>query len=130
MGTNSNSLFYIFTTARAFYRRTMRRDFHQMATSIFSFATKCKTKVSPCGIRNAFGEMVVFNHVSDLQVFDNNSIISRKEMMRGFVMKVFSLVGDVFVLFSKFYNQLLASMTAFFASGQVKSKNAIPPSTD
>ena len=99
MDTNRKRFDNLFTTATAFLRRAMWRNVEQMQTSIFSFACKGGYKIASCGIGNTLGEMVVFNHVCDLQIFDNDGIIFRVKSVSRFVMEVFALVHNAFVLF-------------------------------
>ena len=116
MDTNCKRFDNLFTTARANLRRAMRRNAEQMQTSIFSFACKGADKGAPCCIRDAFGEMVVFNHVCDLQIFDNDGIIFRVQSVRCFAVKVFALIRYMLMLFGEFVYKLPSSMACFLAS--------------
>ena len=116
MDTNRKRFLYHLTTARAGLRSSVWRHFQHMFASVFSFAKKRQDKVAPCGIRNAFGNVVVFYHVGDLQIFNNDGIISRIKLMRCFPVEVLALIDNAFVLFCEFVYKFLSSMASLIAS--------------
>ena len=63
-------------------------------SSVFSFGFRYLEKVTPRHIGNSFGEMVVLNHPANVEGFDGNSVKASHQIMRNFVVKVFSAIRN------------------------------------
>src|SRR5439155_799932 len=56
-------------------------------------------KQSPSGIRNAFGNMMVFEHVADMKVFHSDVVVAVDQFSCFFVGEVFSTSGNMSMQF-------------------------------
>jgi len=66
-------------------------------------------------VPDVFGQMVVLDHVSDLQISDDDRVKFGVESMGRLQMEVLALVGNVFMPFGK-YSHLFSTLLAAFLS--------------
>ena len=88
--------------------RFHQRDF---LASVFSFAQKASTKVSPARIQNAFGESTSY-HSPNGEVFQGDATKTNNQTMSQFVEVVLSLIADTFLKFGQSENGFSSVGTA------------------
>ena len=68
--------------------------FCELLTGTFSLALQFQEKATPCSIGYALGEVMVLDHVFDVQFFNGNLIALFKDAMCSLEVKITALVGD------------------------------------
>ncbi len=75
---------------------------NQLPTSSFNLVRQHLQEATPTCIVNTFSEMMIFNHISNIQFFNRNNFELFDNFKRGFMEKVLSLIKNSFVEFSNF----------------------------
>lgn len=88
-------------TPAAILRSERRIDESNQPSSIFSFGGVDVQERVPCGVRNTFGEMVIFHQPRDVQRFKRKGIELSQQIKRAFVKEIMSLALYLQVLFGK-----------------------------
>lgn len=120
MGTNSQRFSDLLTATRAVLRRTIGIDFGDIETSLFSFVFQSQYEVTPCRVRNAFGKMVILDHIGNLKVLDGNKIVPLVDVepMCNLAVKFMALIHYLFVKSCKAFSHFRTSVTSFFTLRQ------------
>lgn len=118
MNTNSQRFHDLFTATRANLTRIVGRHFDYCSTSFYRFVGQHFKEHSPGRIRYAFGEVMIFDHVANLQIFNVDSAIVLNVVVRRLMQKVFSLIGDFIVTTRNQCFRLYSSLRATLLSGK------------
>ena len=116
MNPDSKGLLDSFATARTCLGSSTGIDFNYFTSSIFSFGLKDQKEIAPCCIRDTFRKMLIFNHVFDAEILNRDKIKLLDKSLRSFVMKVASLVSDMFSHFRSEFNGLASSCASLVVS--------------
>src|SRR5215216_1715684 len=73
-------------------------DEHHFTASVCSFACEVRSEQAPSGIENAFGQMVILDHVADTESFNRHMIVGGKQPMTQLEEKIPALVGNALML--------------------------------
>ena len=118
MNTNTQILFYNVTTNRTGLGCSFGIYFNYFFTSIFSFVFQYLNKLSPSSIRYTFSQMMILNHISNLKFFNYNYIVFFYKYFSNFMMKIPSLISNIFMSFSNKFFSFISSCRPFFTSTQ------------
>src|SRR5215470_10064011 len=88
-----------------------RIDSQHSPTSIPSFVGRALHQLCPTGIGYTFGQTVVLDHPSDIQLLKNYQPVTDSQIMAQLMGKIFALIGDPFVNSRHYYAPLLALFT-------------------
>lgn len=75
MSTDTQRFLNQFAACTAFLRGVSGIDSYHCMSSVFSFGTQDVYELTPTSIINAFREMVIVDHVVDLQILNNDRSI-------------------------------------------------------
>ena len=98
MRTDTEGLLHIFTTLRTLLRGVVRRNGNHLATSIFGFVLQELSEHSPGCINYGKCQTMVSYHVGNLQIFNDDGLIAVHVLVRGFMKRVLSLVGNTLIV--------------------------------
>ncbi len=119
MGTHRQTLLYDFPTLVTFLAGETRVYSNDLMTSSCSLIFKDSEEVSPRGIENAPGQMVILYHVGDLKVFHSNVVIPLRIPFRGLEMVISALPIDLQVGLGDVPGSFPAAVTALLAAAQL-----------
>src|SRR4029077_21241558 len=91
MPTDGQALCDHNTAARTDLARERRIDRYDSPTGAYCLESEDAQECRPPRILDALSEVVVSDHVADLQIFMIDSVIRAHERQRGFVVKIGSL---------------------------------------
>jgi len=103
------------SATRASFRGIGRIDRHDHAPSLYRFGCESLTEIAPTTIQNALRQMLVANHILNLQIFNGNHIIGLHQTMRQFVQEVAPLVLCVDVKPLQLQDRFAAILAALLA---------------
>ena len=69
-------------------------DEHDFTASVCSFACEVCGEQAPSGIENAFGQMVIPDHVADTEIFNCHVIVGSEQSMAQLVEEIPALVSN------------------------------------
>ena len=118
MNTNGQSLFHYHPATGANLTCLPGGNFSVPTSGAFSLGFEYREELSPSGIGNAFSEMPVLDHVSDAKIFYREPVVSLDEAVSDFVMKVQSLVRDLFMFSGDGIPGLLSAGAAFLSPAE------------
>jgi hypothetical protein len=81
--------------------------------SFFRFVDDDHYELSPSGVTDALGKVMVFDHPLDVQIFDFDALILGDQLSRLFEMKVASLSFHFQMLLRQQTNRFLSSFASF-----------------
>ena len=116
MCTNTERLLYNLPTLVTLLRGETRVDSYHLVPSIPSFGTQDIEKRAPASIHNALCKMMVFHHVVDLQILNNNCLVCIGILLCRFEMEVFSLTLNFQMCLSGILTRFTSSVTSLLAS--------------
>ena len=73
-------------------------NLHSLSTAYYSLVGQHLDESVPGSVADVFSEMMIFNHIFDLQVFNGDEAILLCECVAEFMQEVQSLIGDFHVL--------------------------------
>jgi len=89
---------------------------NDLMTSSCSPIFKDIKELTPAGVENALGQMVIFHHIGNLQVFNGNVMIAFSIRFRGLEMVISALPLDLEVRLGNVLGSLTPSVAAFLAA--------------
>ena len=116
MNTSSERFLNRLTTTGAVDTCSVGIDSAYCPTGTFSLARQHGAEQSPRSVRNAFGKVLVPDHILDFQVLYMNYVIVLNVIVRGLMQKVVSLVSDFLIFFGDLYLNKLSAVRTFLAS--------------
>jgi hypothetical protein len=75
------------TALRAILRRVGRIHFDYLATGAFSLVRQDRSELTPSGVTNALGEMMIFHHPFNIQIFDGDRVKLAHDIERRLVLE-------------------------------------------
>ena len=93
-------------------------NFHDARTACYSFVFQHPYESSPASIAYTFGEMVISDHIGNLQILNSDSSKPASEFVAEFVKEVKPLVADFIVLPSQEETSLVPIPAAFLLPAQ------------
>jgi hypothetical protein len=102
-------------------------DEHHFTASVCSFAGEVCSEQAPSGIEDAFGQMMILDHVTDTQVFDRHTVVCREQPMAHFVEDIPTLVGNVLMLPLQHHHGLAAILSPLGPPGNPALGDTQPP---
>ena len=94
MLTSGKRFAYSCTTLAAILGGERRRNFPHSPPSFFRFGVEYRKESSPCRVTDAFGEMMILDHPTDVQNFDRDVVELSDQLKRDFVQEVEPLPLD------------------------------------
>ena len=91
MSTYRQRLLHDLSTFVTVLRGEARIDSSHTMPGSFSLVTEDVEKCAPTGVHDALREMVIFHHVRDLKVFNDNELIALGIRFRGLEMVIAAL---------------------------------------
>src|SRR5215475_6805647 len=76
------------TALRAFLRRVGRIHFDYLATGAFSLVLQDRSELTPSRVTNALGEMMIFHHPFNIQIFDGDRVKLAHDIERRLVLEI------------------------------------------
>ncbi len=119
MSANTERLWNTLSTVAACLCREARVDSNDLMSSVLSFGFKHVEEGAPTGITNRFGQMMIFHHPTDIQVFNRNTMVLFSVWLGHFEMEIAALTGNLQVRFCDILRGFTASVTALLASAQL-----------
>ena len=119
MGTDRQRLLHDLSTFVAFLRGKARIDSSHTMPGSFSLVTEDVEKCAPTGVHDALREMVIFHHVRDLKVFNDNELIALGIRFRGLEMVIAALPVDLHMRLGHVLCGLAFAVGAFLAPTQL-----------
>ena len=116
MSTNTERLLHNLPTLVALLRRETWVDSYHLVPSIPSFDRKYIEKRAPTSVHDALCKVMIFDHVVDLQILNNNQFVSISILLCRFEVKVFSLTATLEVCLCRALTRLTSSLTSLFTS--------------
>ena len=101
MNSDSQWLVHHFMTVGTFLACVFRIHQHDTLTSTFSLVSCVVDQLIPTGIAYAFGQMVIFQHIFDFQIFKGNYIILIQQLSAYLMGIILPLVRNIFMLFGQ-----------------------------
>src|SRR5438128_2202332 len=110
--TVCQSYFNLHTTAMCRVACACGIDMQRSTSGPFCLVGRKLNRLTPRGISNAFGETVILDHASDIQLLENNNCVSGGKAMTQLMSKVFALIGHAFV----YMRHCLAPFASFWTA--------------
>src|SRR4249919_6281 len=95
MGPHRERFLHDFSTLVALLAGKARIDSHDLMSSICSFGFKDVKKRAPTGITDGFGQMLIFEHATDVQVLHGNPAIAGGILFGRFEMEITALTRNL-----------------------------------
>ena len=92
-------------------------DEHDFTASICSFACEVCSEQAPACIQNAFGQVVILDHVTNTEIFNRHMIVGGEQPMAQLVEEITALVGNPLMLPLQYDESLVPIGPPFCASG-------------
>ena len=116
MGSYRKTLLDDFSTLMTFLAGETRVHSYDLMPGTCSLCSENIEEGAPTGIHDGFGEMLIFHHVPDSQVFNSNVMIAFGIGLGCLEMVISPLSLDLEMSFCHVLGSLSASMTAFLAA--------------
>lgn len=119
MGTNTERFLHNPPTSVTFLaRESWVHSYHPMS-SILSFGSEDVKKSTPTGVHNTLGEMMVFDHVADSQVFNHDPLILFSIGLGGLELVIAPLACDLEMSLGDVLSSFLATVATLLPPGQL-----------
>ncbi len=118
MGTHRERFLHDFATLVAFLAGEARIDSHDLMSSICSFGFKDGEKRAPTGITDGFGQRLIFEHATDVQVLNDDMVIMISVLLGRLEVKITALTRDLEMGLCHVLGRFPASVAALFAPAQ------------
>ncbi len=92
-------------------------DEDHFTASVCSFACEVCSEQAPPGIQNAFGQVVILDHVANTEIFHGQMIVGGDETMTQLVEEITALIGNTLMFPLQGHNGFAPIGSAFLASG-------------
>jgi hypothetical protein len=92
---------------------------NDLVSSTCSLGSENAEKRSPTGVHDGFSKMVIFDHIEDTQVLNNNASLARGVLLGNLEMMVTPLASDLEMSLCSATCGLAASVTPLHAPGQL-----------
>ncbi len=102
----------------AILRRVGRIHFDYLTAGAFSLARKDRNELTPSGVTDALGEMMIFHHPAHVQVFDGDRIELSHDIERRLVVKVRTLALNLPMFLPKQFDRLTSAVTSLIRSAR------------
>jgi hypothetical protein len=89
------------TALRAILRRVGRIHFDYLATGAFSLVRQDRSELTPSGVTNALGEMMIFHHPFNIQIFDGDRVKLAHDIERRLVLEIRALAPNLLMFLLK-----------------------------
>jgi len=104
----------------AILRRVGRIHSDHFTASVCSFARKDRTELTPAGVTDALGEMMVFHHPAHVQIFNGNRVKFLHDVQCRLMVKVRALPLNFLMLArQKFYRLTSAVASSVCSAGHL-----------
>ncbi len=117
MGTNRETLLDQFTTVKAFLRGEAGVHSYDLVPSTCSLCTENIEKRAPAGVQDGLSEMVIFDHLTDSQVFYHNAPVAFGIGPGCLEMVIAPLAIDLQVRLRRTPGSFPSAMRTFLATG-------------
>lgn len=97
-------------------------NLNQLPTSSQNLVGQHLNKSTPRCIVNAFSEMMILNHISNLQFLNRNSFVFTNNLKRSFMQEIISLIENSFMKSCNLNSCLFTISTPFSLSAQSSLK--------
>jgi hypothetical protein len=94
-----------------------RVDKDHFTASIRSFACEVCGKQAPACIKDAFGQMAIFDHITDAKIFDRHMIVGGKQPMTQLIEEIPALVPNTLVFALQDDHSLTPIRSPFLSTG-------------
>ena len=98
------------TALRAILRRVGRIHFDYPATGAFSLVRQDRSELTPSGVTNALGEMMIFHHPFNIQIFDGNRVEFSHDIKRRLVVEIRASALNLLMPLLKQLDRLASAM--------------------
>ncbi len=115
MRTDTEGLLHVLFTLRTFLRGVVRCYRNHLSASTFSLAFQVLPEHPPGCIGYSESQTMVAYHVGNFQIFNDNGLIAVDVVARGFMERVFALVGNAFMLTGDLLLRFLAPIAPLLA---------------
>ena len=116
MGSHRQTHLHDLTTLVAFLRGETRVHSDDLMSSTLSLDFKYVEERAPRGVHDALGQMVILDHIGNLQVLYGNVVIVCSVRLGRLVVKIPPLPGDLEMRLRRAPRSFTASMRPLFAS--------------
>src|SRR5258706_11153817 len=117
MDTNGERFFHPFATPAAILRGERRRNRHHSTPGPCCLGFEDGTECGPPSIADALGELMIPDHVADLQIFQIDRVGGSQQCNRRLMMKVCPLAPHMLMLAGQHLDGLFAAVAALLAAG-------------
>ncbi len=118
MGTYRQTLLYNFSTPVTLLTGETRVHSDDLMISSCSLIFKDVEERTPRGVENALGQMMIFHHIGDLKVLNDNALIALCIRFRDLEMVISALPTDLQVCLGDVLRGFTATVTALLTSAQ------------
>ena len=119
MRTNAQTLLNDLTALVTFLGSEARVDSYHTMSSVLSFGSEDVEKRAPTCVHDTFSKVVVFHHVGDLKVLNDNPLIAFCVRFGCLKMVITALPIDLQMGLGNVLSRLTASVTALLTSTQL-----------
>ena len=119
MGTNRKRLLNDFATLPTLLGSEARVHSYHFMSSVLSFGSEDIEKRAPRGVHDALCKVMVFHHIGDLKVFNNDTLIPFSIRLSHLKMKVFSLTINLEMRFRHIASSFPASLAPLLAAAKL-----------
>lgn len=116
MNTNRQGFRNMSPTEGTILARPVGVNLQEHATGPFCLVRGTPEEFPPCGVADAFGKMMIADHVLDLQVLNRNHAVLVDDSARDLVCKVHALISDLLMLPGQLLDGLSPITPAFLSS--------------
>lgn len=112
MFSRGERLAHSVTALRAILRRVGRIHFDHLATGAFSLVRQDRSELTPSGVANALGEMMIFHHPFNIQIFDGDRVEFSHHIKRRLVVEIRALALNLLVLLRQQLDRLASAIAS------------------
>ena len=96
----------------AILRRVRRIHFDHLATGAFSLVRQDRKELTPSGVTDALGEMMILHHPFDIQIFDGSYVKLAHDVECRLMVKIRALAGNLPMFLCEKLNRLAPAIAS------------------